>query len=154
MTQLGVDLQYTRDAWLWKFEAIGRDTRSDSFAAAVGGFEYTFYGVRESTADIGILVEYLYDGRNADSPPTAFDNDLFFGSRLAFNDASDTSVLAGLVVDIDTRGLFLNIEAERRLSDKLSAELRVRTFMNASPGDSLHIFEHDDYVQLRLSWYY
>jgi hypothetical protein len=71
MTQLGVDLQYTRNAWLWKFEAIGRDTRSDSFAAAVGGFEYTFYGVNESTADIGILVEYLYDGRNDDSPPTA-----------------------------------------------------------------------------------
>ncbi len=51
MTQVGVDLQYTRDAWLWKFEAIGRDTRSDSFLAAVGGFEYTFYGVRDSAAD-------------------------------------------------------------------------------------------------------
>ena len=27
----------------------------------VGGAEYTFYGVRGSNADVGLLVEYLYD---------------------------------------------------------------------------------------------
>ena len=154
MTQYGVDLQYTRDVWLWKLEAIGRDTHSDSFAAAVGGFEYTFYGVRESAADIGLLMEYLYDGRNTESPPTAFDNDLFLGSRLALNDASETSILTGLAVDLDTRELFLNVAAERRISNHLSAEIRLRAFMNAVPGDTLYPFEHDDYLQLRLNWYY
>ena len=154
MTQVGVDLQYTRDAWLWKFEAIGSDTRADSFLAAVGGFEYTFYGVRGSAADIGILLEFLYDGRDADAPPTAFDNDLFFGTRLALNDADDTSVLAGFAVDTDTQEFFFNVEAERRFGDKLSAELRLRAFSNANPGDALFAFERDDYLQLRLSWYY
>ena len=97
-------------------------------------------------------MEYLYDGRNTESPPTAFDNDLFLGSRLALNDASDTSILAGLAVDLDTRELFLNVEAERRISNHLSAEIRLRAFMNAVPGDTLYPFEHDDYLQLRLNW--
>ena len=107
MTQFGVDLQYTHDAWLWKLETIYRDSRSDSFAAAVGGFEYTFYGVKDNSADVGILLEYLHDGRNPNAPPTAFDNDLFIGSRLALNDASDTSVLAGIAADLNTHELFL-----------------------------------------------
>ena len=48
--QFGVDLQYTRDAWLWKLEAIARNGYSETFAAAVGGFEYTFYQVGQSAA--------------------------------------------------------------------------------------------------------
>ena len=154
MTQAGVDLQYTSDAWLWKLEAIGRDTRSDTFMAAVGGFEYTFYGVADSATDIGVLVEYLYDGRNDDSPPTAFDNDVFLGTRIALNDASDSSILAGIAADVETREFFLSVEAERRFGDNLSVELRLRAFMNAEPGSALYALERDDYLQLRMSWYY
>ena len=154
MTQVGVDIQYTAEAWLWKLEAITRDTRVDSFFAGVGGFEYTFYGINDSSADVGVLLEYLYDGRNGISTPTVSDNDLFVGTRLALNDSDDTSVLAGVAVDLDTQELFLNIEAERRFGDNLSAELQLRTFMNAEPGDTLFAIERDDYLQLRLSWYY
>lgn len=154
MTQFGADVQYTANAWLWKLEAIARDTRVDSFLAAVGGFEYTFYGVNDSSADVGVLLEYLYDGRSDFSPPTASDNDLFVGTRLALNDADDTSVLAGVAIDLDTQELFLNVEAERRFGDNLSMELQLRTFMNAEPGDALFAIEQDDYLQLRLSWYY
>lgn len=154
MTQVGVDVQYTAEAWLWKLEAISRDTRVDEFIAAVAGLEYTFYGVKNSSADVGVLVEYLYDGRNELSAPTASDNDLFIGTRLAFNDADDSSILAGVAVDLDTQELFLNVEAERRLSDQLSVELQLRAFTNAEPGDALFVVEKDDYIQLRLSWYY
>ncbi len=154
MTQFGVDVQYTNEAWLWKLETIARDTRVDSFMAAVGGFEYTFYGVKDSSADIGVLVEYLYDGRNDLSPPTASNNDLFVGARLALNDADDTSVLAGVAIDLDTQELFLNIEAERRIGDSLSVELQLRSFMNAEPNGSLFAVKQDDYLQLRLNWYY
>lgn len=154
MTQAGLDLQYTRDAWLWKFEAIGRDTRSDSFLAAVGGLEYTFYGVRGGAADVGVLIELLYDGRDEDAPPTAFDNDVFVGTRLALNDANDTSVLAGIAIDTDTRELFVNVEAARRFGDSLSAELRIRSFTNSRPNEVLYTIERDDYIELQLSWYY
>jgi hypothetical protein len=154
MTQVGVDVQYTAEAWLWKLETIARDTRVDSFLAAVGGFEYTFYGIKDSAADIGVLFEYLYDDRNDLSPPTASDNDLFVGSRLALNDYDNTSVLAGVAIDLDTQELFLNIEAERRFGDKLSAQLLLRSFMNAAPNSGMYSVKQDDYVQLQLSWYY
>ena len=49
---------------------------------------------------------------------------------------------------------FFNVEAERRIGDNLSIELRLRAFMNADPDELLYAFEHDDYLQLRLSWYY
>ena len=154
MTQFGVDVQYTAEAWLWKLEAIARDTRVDSFIAAVGGLEYTFYGIKNSAADVGVLIEYLYDDRNSVSPPTAFDDDVFIGTRLALNDAEDTSILAGVVIDLDTQEMFLNVEAERRFSDTLSVDLQLRTFMNAEPGNALYAVKQDDYLQLRLSWYY
>jgi len=154
MTQFGVDIQYTADAWLWKLEAISRDTQEDSFIAAVGGLEYTFYGVKNSAGDLGVLVEYLYDDRNSVSPPTAFENDVFIGTRFALNDAEDTSILAGVVIDLDTQEMFLNVEAERRFSDTLSVDFQLRSFMNADPGDALYPVKQDDYLQLRLSWYY
>jgi hypothetical protein len=152
--QLGLDLQYTREAWLWKLESLLRDTPQGGFAALVGGFEYTFYGVRESAADLGVLMELLYDGRGPAAPPTAFDRDVFFGTRLAFNDAQDTSMLAGLAVDANTGETFVNIEAERRIGDQMKLELRLRGFFGAEPGEALHAFERDDYLQLRLNWYF
>ena len=69
-------------------------------------------------------------------------------------DAADTTILAGIATDLDTREYFVNVEAERRFGDHLSAEIRVRAFMNAGTKDPLYSFDRDDYVQLRLSWYY
>ena len=154
MTQAGLDVQFTRDSWLWKLEAMRRDSRGQTIDAAVGGLEYTFYGVAGRAADLGVLVEYLYDDRAIDAPPTPFDDDVFFGARLALNDVDDTSVLAGAVVDRNSNETFLSVEAERRFGDNLIAELRMRAFSNAEPGTLLAAFENDDYVEMRLSWYY
>ena len=82
------------EAWLWKLETIVRSGFQETFQAAVGGFEYTFYGVRESAADVGLRMEYQYDNRSIAEPPTLTDNDLFVGTRLAFNDAQDSAILA------------------------------------------------------------
>ena len=43
INQAGVDIQYTREEWLWKFEGIVREGQGDTFAATVFGFEYTFF---------------------------------------------------------------------------------------------------------------
>jgi hypothetical protein len=69
--QYGIDLQRTGDASLWKLEAIARDAASDSFVAAVAGIEHTFFGVKDSAADVGVLFEYLYDGRNGNATTTS-----------------------------------------------------------------------------------
>jgi hypothetical protein len=152
--QFGVDLQYTREAWLWKLEAIARNGYSETFAAAVGGFEYTLYQLGGSTADLGLLLEYQYDGRNELEPFTVADNDVFAGARFAFNDAQDTSVLAGVAFDTETGETFFNVEAERRIGDSISLELRARAFTGAGPQDLTYAVVRDDYVQVRLAKYF
>ena len=152
--QVGVDLQYTRDAWLWKLEAIARNGFSETFAAAVGGFEYTFYQVAQSTADVGLLVEYQYDARNELEPFTTADNDVFAGLRLALNDTQDTSLLAGIAFDTETGETFFNVEAERRIGDSIALELRARAFSGAGPQDLTYAVARDDYVQIRLAKYF
>lgn len=152
--QVGLDLQYTRDAWLWKLEAFVRDGYDDQFAALVGGFEYTLFQLRDSDADLGLLLEYQYDGRDSTEPVSVADNDLFFGARLAMNDTQDTAVLAGLVRDLDTGELLFNIEAERRLGDSYVLGVVARLFANASPGDAAYSFASDDYLQVQLTKYF
>ncbi|WP_223786832.1 hypothetical protein [Marinicella meishanensis] len=154
MNQLGVDLQYTTDAWLWKLEAIFRDTETDQFWAAVGGFEYTFYQINDGAADLGVLLEYQFDDRDLTSAPTLADNDLFLAARWALNDAKDSSVLGGFSHDLDTGSTFINIEAETRLTDHLTADLRVRLFTNTDPADPAFVFSRNDYVQLGLNWFF
>ena len=154
INQLGVDLQYTRDAWLWKLEAIIRDGFSETFAAAVGGFEYTYYQVNESDADIGLLLEYQYDGRGVEEPVTTADNDVFIGARLALNDTQDTSVLAGVGYDVDTTETFFNVEADRRIGEDYVIALRARIFSGAGQQDRTYVLANDDYLQLQLSRYF
>jgi len=154
ISQLGLDLQYTREAWLWKLEAIARDGLDDRFFAAVGGFEYTFYGVQDSALDLGLLLEYLYDGRAPSEPVTVFEDDLFLGTRLALNDVADTSMLAGVVLDRKDSEWFFNLEAERRIGDSLVAEARLRLFRGAGKGGGLDAFDRDDYLELRLSRFF
>lgn len=152
--QVGIDLQYTRDAWLWKFEGILRDGYSDTFAAAVGGFEYTRYQIGESDADLGLLLEYQYDGRSALEPLSINDNDVFAGARLALNDVQDSSLLAGVSFDLDTGEVLVNVEAERRFGDNWVLELKARLFSGADPGDSTYPLVRDDYFQFVVAKYF
>ena len=154
VSQFGLDLQYTGDAWLWKLEAIARETQNDSFAAAVGGFEYTFYQVADSAADVGLLLELQYDGRDDDEPVTLADNDVFAGIRLALNDTQDTALLAGVGYDVETAETWVNIEADRRLGETYLLELRARFFTNAEASDTGSAISSDDYLQLQLSRYF
>ena len=154
MNQVGVDVQYTREAWLWKLEAIGREGQGDTFGAFVAGFEYTFYQVAKSAADVGLLVELLRDGRDSTAPPTVFDDDVFVGSRLALNDAQDTQVLLGAVVDRRNGSVAAFLEADRRLGNNYKLELETRWFTNVDSADSLIVLRDDSFVTLRLSRYF
>jgi hypothetical protein len=154
INQTGLDVQYTNEAWLWKFEGIVREGQGDTFAAATGGFEYTFYQVFNSAADIGVLAEYQYDGRDSTAPLTNADNDIFSGVRLAMNDIQDTAVLAGFSIDPETTETFYNLEAERRFGVNYTAELRARVFSGADVGENSFALEKDSYIQLRMSHHF
>jgi hypothetical protein len=150
ITQASLDLQYTRNAWLWKLESLVRSGPGATFGAAVAGFEYTRYQVFGSAADLGLLAEYLYDGRDETAPPTPFENGLFLGARLALNDVQDTSLLAGAVVDLDNGTVAGRVEGERRLTANLKLELEARVFTSVDPESFLWFLRRDSFVTPRL----
>ena len=58
MNQTSLDLQGTFDSGLLlKLEALSRKGKSDRFFAASVGLEYTFYGVKGTNVDAGLLLE-------------------------------------------------------------------------------------------------
>jgi len=154
--QVGVDIQFTNDAWLWKFESIVRSQNNNRFSAMVGGFEYTVYQLADSTADLGFLLEYLYDSRNKDStkaPPVMFDDDIFFAARLAMNDTQDSEILVGVLFDRNDHSTIFSFEAKRRLDNHWTLEMESRWF-STKGNTSLSQLKKDSYVTLRLSRYF
>ena len=147
INQTGLDVQATLDEWLWKVELIHRSGQGETFNAFTGGFEYTFVGVMESAADVGLIAEYLYDDRGSD---VAFDNDVFVGARLAMNDAASSELLFGVIADVNQNTQFYSLEGSRRIGASwvLSVEAR---FISAASNVALAPFRHDDVIQLELA---
>ncbi|MGB5686061.1 MAG: hypothetical protein WBM35_09625, partial [Candidatus Electrothrix sp.] len=132
--QTGLDVQMVAGDWLLKGEALYRTGQGRSFAAAVCGFEYTFYGIHASGADLGIVGEYVFDDR-ADKSLTVFNNDVIGGFRLALNDAAGTEILAGLMKDIEFSTSMLSVEADRRLGEHLKLHLEALCILDAAEQD-------------------
>jgi hypothetical protein len=151
--QTGTDVQATKGNWLLKFEALRRSGQGDTFVATVGGFEYTFVGIFETVLDFGVLGEYHFDDRGEDAL-SPFNNDVFAGGRLAFNDAPDTQVLAGIASDLDGRSKFFNVEASRRLGDRWKIEAEMRVFWDVETSDPFFSIRRDDYLQIELARYF
>lgn len=151
--QIGLDLQSIVGDWTWKLEMIYRDSDSGSFTAGTTGFEYTFYGIAESTIDLGTLLEYSTEDRD-EAQAGVFDNDLFGGLRFAFNDVQSTEILAGFIVDTENNSQSFRVEASRRLGEswKLTGELQ--SFTNIDDNDPLAVFAQDDYLLLELARYF
>ena len=155
--QTGTDVQATKGNWLLKLEALRRTGQGDTYVAAVGGFEYTVVGIFETVLDLGVLSEYHYDDRDDDRGEDAaspFNNDVFAGSRLAFNDTQDTRVLAGITSDLDGRSKFFNFEASRRLGDRWRIEAEMRIFWDVEGSDPLFSIRRDDYLQIELARFF
>jgi hypothetical protein len=152
--QLGVDLQYTKGAWLWKLEGVGRQGHGKTFGAASVGFERTMYQKLGRAGDIGILLEYHHDGRDGEAPSTPFDDDVFVGTRLAFNDGQDTQVLLGAIVDVDDQSTSALAEASRRLGQHFKLELEGRFFLGVHEDDPLAAVRKDDFVAIRVGLHF
>lgn len=157
ISQFGLDLQITSESWLWKFEVIRRiyDRKSagNDFTAAVGGFEYSFYGLQDGLFDLGLLVERHYDSR--DNPGTIpFQDDLFMGMRFGFTDADSTEVLAGAVIDLADDTQSFRIEGNRRMFGNARLSLEAQSFSNVDPGNVSYSLRDSDYVLLSMGWFF
>ncbi len=153
--QTGLELQYTSENTLWKAETITRSGHGKRFYATAAGFEHSFYDVAGSGGDIGLLMEYLSDNRDpAFAPASGADNDLFVGARFVLNDTQDTTALMGGAYDLQQKTVFLNFEAERRITDHLKAQINGRFFLNVPDTDPLALVRNDDYIEAKLNWFF
>mgnify|MGYP001813585930 CR=1 FL=1 len=150
INQTSIDVQATKGDWLWKLEALRRTGQDDGFYAAVGGFEYTWVGAFDSSADLGFIGEYHYDDRD-ELAPTPFEDDSMVGLRFTMNDAQSTEMLLGIIRDNDGDAVTYNLEASRRLGDSWLLEVESRLFTEISRDDPLRGFRDDDYLQVSLS---
>ena len=152
--QTGLDLQITHGAFLWKFESIYRNADAQDFLALVAGVEYTFSNIDGNGLDIGILGEYLYDERD-ELALTALQNDIFFGSRIAFNDTQDTSFLVGGIVDLDQSSKIFSLEASRRFGSTWTAKIEARIFKDIGQNELiLSNFRDDSFLRIAISKYF
>jgi hypothetical protein len=151
--QTGLDVQMTAGDWLLKGEALYRTGQGRSFAAAVCGFEYTFYGIYESGADLGIIGEYVFDDR-ADKSLTVVNNDVIGGFRLALNDAAGTEILAGLMKDVEFSTYMFSVEADRRFGEHLKLHMEALFFFDAAEQDAVLPFEQDSQLTVELQYFF
>ena len=134
-------------------EALTRKGIPDRFFAVSGGLEYTFYGIKDSNTDMGILLEYHYDDRDS-AATTPFQDDLFIGTRIALNDVQSTDLLVGAIIDINTGGSALVLESTRRIGESWKLEVQIRGFVNANESDPIYGFRKDDMLQIELFKYF
>ncbi|NNE10360.1 MAG: hypothetical protein HKN20_17500 [Gemmatimonadetes bacterium] len=150
--ETGFTLQMTKGAWLGKAEVISQERLGHRGTAAAGGFEYTFGDVRRSGIDIGLLGEYLFDDRPR-SWRGPFDDDWFFGTRIAWNDVQSTELLAGAIVDFETGRAFVNVEGSRRLFTSWKAAIEIRALEGLDADDPLYALRKDDYLRVSFAYY-
>lgn len=153
ITQFGVDVQATLGDWLWKFEAINRDNPQKSYNALTAGFEYTFVGISDSAADLGVITELLYDDRD-DNATTPFADDIMLGARLTLNNEQSTEFLLGMIADTDDSTRLVTLESSRRIGEDWKISLEGSAFINIDDTDLLAGVRKDDYLQLELARYF
>ncbi|WP_242092216.1 hypothetical protein [Aestuariivivens sediminicola] len=152
--QFGLELQITNNAFMWKLESIYRSNALQKFVGLNTGFEYTISNIKSSGVDIGLILEYLYDDRG-DLAFNALQNDCFMGSRIAFNDMQDTSILLGVISDLEKSSKIIGIEASRRLGSTMKLELEGRLFTSIAENEVfLSNFKKDSFLGLTLIKYF
>jgi len=157
IVQVGLDVQASIDAWLFKLEAITRHDQTmvagiaRNFSAAAAGTEYTFVGVHESQIDVGVIVEYLFDERELTTP---FQNDIVLGARIALNDAESSDLLVSMIIDTEGDGQAFNIEGTSRINDNMKLSIEARGVTNLEQGSLFSSFEKDNRIRTELTYYF
>jgi hypothetical protein len=150
--QGGLDLQYTIEGWLLKVESIVRGGQGPTFGAVTGGFEYTFYQASGSIVDVGVILEYNYDGRDNNTFIIA-ENDFFTGVRLSLSEAGSTEFLVGAYIDAKDGSVLIAAEASRRFGDSWKILLEGRGYIPQG-ANILQAFSNDSQIQIDIEYHY
>lgn len=154
INQTGLEAQWVGFGTVWKAEAFHRWGFRDDFFALALGVEHELVGIFGTRMSLTPYLEFYYDDRKKTEPLVPFENDVFVGTRLAFNDFSDTVMYVQATVDYDEGGLLLTVKGERRLLDDWTAILTIDMIANAKNDPALTTFRHDDRVMMQVRWNY
>ncbi len=97
-----------------------------------------------------------YDGRGRNATPSrspnTLENDLFFGSRLAFNDVLSTEITAGYLTDVARATRTLALEFGRRLSNAWSVRTEAIVLLSVDEADLHYAMRNDTFLDLSLTY--
>ncbi|MES2673578.1 MAG: hypothetical protein V4660_05030 [Pseudomonadota bacterium] len=166
--QTGLELQYLSGNSAYKLEAISRHEDSERYAAAVFGIEYTSTGVLGTKVDVGWVGEYLFDDRGNEAPGF-YEHDYAVAARINFNSPNSAIALLKAVYDPHSGETIFALESSFRFSQNIlisfdsqfidAKEPEIQKFSDVlellnSDDDKLSQFNHHDYIQLRVDFYY
>jgi hypothetical protein len=154
MTQGGLEAVYTTGSLQAKFEGIVRHTNDETFAAVVAGGEYTIFDVFGSGADLGLMAEYLHDGRSSKQAPILFRKAVFGGLRLSLPDAESTRIRAGILFDTTDSAKHASVEFSRRLADDVLVEAELRLFLDFPRMSPFAAFDRDSFINVTFTKFF
>ena len=150
LSQTGIDIQATKGPWLYKLETVSAKEGSERHLGAAGGIEYTYYGIRNTQSDLGVIVEYAFDDRN-DNP---FNNEGIIGLRWSMNDVKSSSLLAGYLFDMRGNSNRFQTEFEQRITDDLKLFLDLSLNGSIDETDFTHQFKEDSQITIKIAKYF
>lgn len=153
LTQYGLEVQGVFGGWLVKNETIYRKGLHDWAIAHTSGFEYTHAGAL-GQADLGYLVEYSFDELDENST-SSFQNDVFFGVRVAINDVAGSELLIGAIHDIDAHHWSMfRVEGSTRITPALRLRTEIWVGDETRENDPFFSTKKDDFIQLSIEYYF
>ncbi len=102
--------------------------KDDNYYELGIGVEHTLYGIFMKK-DLGIICEYY----KSDNEFINYNNDLFIGFRVSFNDIQSSDIITGVIQDIDSTKNSYSFEYNTRIFDKF------KTKINYMKNDTFYI---------------
>lgn len=152
ITQLGADFQVPHGSMMWKGELLYRRGHGRPFSAFSLGGEYT---LPVKAGDLGVIVEWSRDYRNASAPFTNFSKALFGGVRFRMNSQHDSEIIVGQQYDRANHLRFFSVEWNRRIGDNWKLQIEGKKFStrDATPTP-LSVLQDENYLQAKLSYFF
>ena len=150
LSQTSLDIQATKGAWLYKLEALSAKDGNERHLGVAGGFEYTFYGIKDSQSDLGLVIEYSFDDRNS----YPFNNDSVAALRWTKNDINSTSLLAGMFIDMRGNSNRFIAEYEQRINNNVKLFIDATFNGSIDSQDFTYAFEEDSVISIKLARYF
>ena len=150
MRSVGLELQYTGESILYKFEGLTGTQSGKDFDALVLGTEKTVYTIFETQWDMGVLFEYQYDDR----AQAQINQMIVSGVRLTANDEFDTSIVLLYTSDKDLNQSLIGLEASRRLRSGMTLDFNYLLYQSDGQDLPFYSLIDDSEFSLKLGYYF